>query len=93
MSGKQSKQRVYLVGRVTVTEGDDSPGSSGVVLITCDTLQPHSHSLGWHFLWMDPSGVFKARIHPHWVVTSLEGLDASTEKHLQQIHAGHTVAD
>ena len=93
MSGKQSEQKVYLVGRVPIAEGDDSPGSSGVVLVACDAPQPQSYGFGWHFFWMDPSGVVRSGIQPHKVITGLERLDASTEEHFQQIQAGNTIID
>ena len=42
---------------------------------------------------MDPSGVIWSRIQPHRVIASLERLDASTEEHFQQVHAGNTIID
>src|SRR4051812_39460352 len=42
---------------------------------------------------MNPSGVASSRVHPHRVVTGLERLNASTEEHLQQIHAGDALVD
>ena len=79
------------MGLVVVAEGDDSPGSSGVVLVACDALQPHGHGLGWHFFWMDPSGVVRSGVQPHRMVTSLKRLDASTEEHFQQVQASDTL--
>ena len=40
-----------------------------------------------------PSGIFIPRVHPHGVITSLEGLDSSTEEYLEQIHTSHTLMD
>ena len=93
MSGKQSEQKVYLVGRVSVAEGDDSPGSSGVVLVACDAPQPQSYGFRRHFFWMDPSGVVRSGIQPHRVIAGLERLDASTEEHFQQVQAGNAIID
>ena len=38
-------------------------------------------------------GVLESRVHPHWMVTGLKRLYASTEKDLQQVHPSHPVAD
>ena len=42
---------------------------------------------------MDPSGVVRSGIQPHRVIAGLEGLDASTEEHLQQIQTYDTIID
>ena len=42
---------------------------------------------------MNPGGITSPGVHPHGVVTSLEWLNAPTEEHLQQIHAGDTLVD
>ena len=76
---------------VAVAERVDSPGAPGVVLVPGDARRPLSHCFGWHLLWMNPSGVASAGVHPHGVVTSLEWLNAPTEEHLQQIHTGDTM--
>ena len=93
MSVRQSEERAYFVGWIVVSEGNDSPRSSGVVLIACDAPQPHGHGLGWHFFWMDPSGVVRSGVHPHRMVTSLKRLDASTEEHFQQVQASDTLVN
>ena len=80
-SGKQSEQRVYLVGWVVFTKRGDPPGSSWVILVACDALQPQSYGFGRHFFWMDPSGVVQSEIQSHRVIASLERLDAPTEEH------------
>ena len=47
---------------------------------------PLSHYFGRHLLWMNPSGVASAGVHPHGMVTGLERLDAPLEEDLQQVH-------
>ena len=76
MYPKNSRQwKTHLVWLIAVSEGVESPGSSRVVLVACNALQPQGHRLSWYFLWMNPSGVVDSRIHAHVVVVSLERLD------------------
>ena len=42
---------------------------------------------------MDPSGVFKTRIHPHRMVSSLKRLDAPLKEDLQEIHTSDPVTN
>ena len=83
----------YLVHVVRVVEWNYPPGSSGVVLVSCDARQPPLQHLISDLLRVDPSGVVKTRVQPHRVVTSLERLDAPPEEDLQQIHARHALTD
>ena len=42
---------------------------------------------------MGPSGILRPRVVPHGVVSGLQRLDAPTQKSLQQICAGDSLAD
>ena len=83
----------YLVHVVRVVEWNYPPGSSGVVLVSCDARQPPLQHLISDLLRVDPSGVVKTRVQPHRVVTSLNRLDAPPKEDFQQVHASHTLAD
>ena len=80
-----------LVWLVVGVEWKTSSGPPGVVLVSCDALHPLRHRLLINVLRVDPSGIFNPRVHPHRVITSLERLDTSTEKYLEQIHTSHTL--
>ena len=55
----------YLVHVVRVVEWNYPPGSSGVVLVSCDARQPPLQHLISDLLRVDPSGVVKTRVQPH----------------------------
>ena len=90
---KQSERRTHLVRLIVITEGDDSPGTSRVVLVACNARQPHGHCLGRYFVGVNPSSVTRPSVHPHGMVTVLKRLDASTEEYFQQVHASDTLID
>ena len=79
--------------RVVRAEGLHSSGSSGVIAGACDVEDPRRHHLPGHALDVSPSGVLRPRVVPHGVVSSLQRLDAPTQKNLQQIRAGDSLAD
>ena len=88
--GNSESDLVWFIGLV---KWRDSPGSSGVILVASDTLQPLLHCILVDFFWVHPSGIFNARVHPHRMITCLKWLDASAEEDLQQVHPSHPVAD
>ena len=71
----------------------DPPSPSRVIFIPCDGSHPPLQCGILDLLRVDPSGVFSARVHPHWMVSVLERLDAPSKENLQKIHASHPVAD
>ena len=85
--------KTYLVHLIRVVEWGYPPGSSGVVLVSCDARQPPLQHLISDLLRVDPSGVVETRVQPHWVVTSLERLDAPPEEDLHQVHTSHALVD
>ena len=93
MHEKSWELKAYPIGRVVAAKGNDSPRSSGIVLIACDAPQPQSYCCRRYFFWMNPSSVVRSRIQPHWVIAGLERLDVSTEEHLQQIQTHDTIID
>ena len=77
-----------MIGRV-----EESSWPLGVVSVPCDGRQPPLQRGFLDLLRVDPSGVLRAQVHPHGVITILERLDPSTEEHLQQIQTYHPTPD
>ena len=68
----------------------ESSWTPWVVLVASNALEPLSHRLLINLLRVGPSGVLRSLVHPHGLVTGLQGLDPPTEIHLQQIHPCHS---
>ena len=76
-----------------LVEWGNSPGSPGIVLVPSNARQPLLQCVVVDLLRMDPSGVFKTRIHPHRMVSSLKRLDAPLKEDLQEIHTSDPVTN